>query len=668
MTQNDNIRHYIGELEATDDIDVVFKHIYDLMLANGGEGSGLNADMVDGYHASDFAPASIIDEIEQCIHTIALTPGGHQYQGRDVVLDILAHYITYNASNETSWPLNVFLDNLTNDIEGIEGDITDIRSVTDRLEGSGVIEKLVEFITNNMYEINGDYFVDANSVNGISFILVTQNQYDTQYTKEQKEDPHIVFIINDDIENFSDEYAPPNLLRAGMNLRFRVNENSKYVEYSIDHGVTWSDAFPLVSSEENGQEIKGILHPSWFSDVKTYIQDNGSAKPALVNQNNYPFVLSDTDTINALTSLKNNITNLGEKWVSGIKLNNSNTYKLSTQSTSTNAADRTLAQQGILNLNLDTYLNTWVGNNTSTLKTSLNLPTDFSVYEKTENKIREYVTSGTGHKKPTTAGSGSKDKYISEYVYHNDMTTLQTSENQNSANIKTIYDFLSNTISQTYETMNDVTEAGLTSFTNQTIAAAQNTITNKAITYTDATTAIYHCTNSTGSHYVRDELVSFKVFNWGAPGDNILEFRRQGNVCQVKFYARASIFKNDKNGTVSGISDEYYDIPLFAFPKGFTPATSGFFPNPIEQHSTNSKYNLMYYMLRDLNDVEAPNAYKKNGKFLSIRCIYPDKIFFKDTTKTNLQGKILFSFIWTYFTDDDIITNTNGVLGTVGDN
>ena len=43
MTQNDNIRYYTGTLEPVEDIDVVFKHIYDLMLANGGEDSGLNA-------------------------------------------------------------------------------------------------------------------------------------------------------------------------------------------------------------------------------------------------------------------------------------------------------------------------------------------------------------------------------------------------------------------------------------------------------------------------------------------------------------------------------------------------------------------------------------------------------------------------------------------------
>ena len=68
MTENDNIRHYIGSLEATEDIDVMFKHIYDLMLANGGEGSGLNADMLDGYHASDFAPASLKDDMDYSIH------------------------------------------------------------------------------------------------------------------------------------------------------------------------------------------------------------------------------------------------------------------------------------------------------------------------------------------------------------------------------------------------------------------------------------------------------------------------------------------------------------------------------------------------------------------------------------------------------------------------
>ena len=104
MTENDNFRHYIGDVEATEDIDVVFKHIYDLMLANGGEGTGLNADMVDGYHASDFAPASLRDDIDKCIHSIQLSDDGAVYTDPNVILNILTNHITYYRTEDHNNP------------------------------------------------------------------------------------------------------------------------------------------------------------------------------------------------------------------------------------------------------------------------------------------------------------------------------------------------------------------------------------------------------------------------------------------------------------------------------------------------------------------------------------------------------------------------------------
>ena len=99
MTENDNIRHYIGSLEATEDIDVMFKHIYDLMLANGGEGSGLNADMLDGYHASDFAPASLKDEIDNSIQEIIIN--GRSYNKGEPLEIQISDII--NDGNDYTW-------------------------------------------------------------------------------------------------------------------------------------------------------------------------------------------------------------------------------------------------------------------------------------------------------------------------------------------------------------------------------------------------------------------------------------------------------------------------------------------------------------------------------------------------------------------------------------
>lgn len=306
MTQNDNIRYYTGTLEPVEDIDVVFKHIYDLMLANGGEDSGLNADMVDGHHASDFAPASLISEINQCIHSI--TVGGRRYSDNDIVLELLAKDMSLTNNNNEPVNLETFLNNLDQSTQAFEAEtnstLNNLLETTNFMSDSYAQNAISNLINNKItYMFNGssggedsdysegEFYLNADSVNGISFSIVTQQQYDA-LSNEQKKDPRNIFIINNDIgESISNgSYAPPSVLQAGLNLKFKVDTDTWNVLFSIDNGTSWRIAGPLVGDYDN----KGFLYPSNFEQIKEVMTADASYESNMFNQDKYPFLLNDS--------------------------------------------------------------------------------------------------------------------------------------------------------------------------------------------------------------------------------------------------------------------------------------------------------------------------------------------------------------------------------------
>lgn len=279
MTANDNFRHYIGDLEASDDIDIVFKHIYDLMLANGGEGTGFNADMVDGYHASDFAPVSLVDEVDKTIRTISF--GGRTYDGANIDLEILASQIPFKETDDSeAISVETYLRGINNRVSNSETDIEDINSkisfLTPTEEDAPNIAEALTYIAENNLKADPNNpnksYLNSDSVNGLSLQVLTQAQYD-DLDKALKQDPRNIFIINNDVEsdfNPDVQYVPPSVLQAGLNLEFRINTDTHNVEYSVDgreendEQKVWQVVSPLVLKSNK----KGFLYPEWFSEVR----------------------------------------------------------------------------------------------------------------------------------------------------------------------------------------------------------------------------------------------------------------------------------------------------------------------------------------------------------------------------------------------------------------
>ena len=298
MTVNDNFRHYIGELDVVEDIDLMFKHIYDLMLANGGEGSGLNADMIDGYHASDFAPASLAHQLNQRIQTITIS--NRDYSGLEVLLELYASDVTATQNDDSLITVQNYLSQLESASAEHSSAITDLQERTDFLSDDTSKAKISSFIENNLHQTYDDgnierFYIDSDSVNGLSFTLVTQAQYDV-LSKEQKEDPRNIFIINNNLDtDFSQsDYIPPSILKASMELQLGINDATHNIEYSIDNGATKKIAMPIVGTDEN----KGVLYPTSFGQIKSVIESDND----LQNQNDYPFLLNTLENQSTLNN------------------------------------------------------------------------------------------------------------------------------------------------------------------------------------------------------------------------------------------------------------------------------------------------------------------------------------------------------------------------------
>ena len=423
MTVNDNIRHYIGDLETTEDIDIVFKHIYDLMLANGGENSGLNADMVDGYHASDFAPASLKDEIDKCIHSI--TWGGEKYTGRDIVLEILANKILFfRAENPNPIDIETFLNEVDNRILQTEDTINDMENTIDFLNNDETRDALSQVIQNNINSTtdeDGDthIYLNSDSVNGLSFQILTQDEYDI-LPNHLKLDPRNIYIINNELEHSPshDSYVPPSILQAGMNLEFRINTATNNIEFSVDGkkidsaNKVWKILMPLVGSmpndnDPNPESKKGLLYPQWFSLIKDVVDSHAEFQ----NQEDYPFLLNTFENRSQLAEEFS-----GDK-ISGITIGN-NTIEPSGNNNAVNLSDA-----------LNNYLNTWISTHASTIENTIDFNNKINTaiqnanHESQANRITSTASGGL-------SGNSSDSKYPTTKAVVNYVDSIKASLQQ----------------------------------------------------------------------------------------------------------------------------------------------------------------------------------------------------------------------------------------------
>lgn len=305
MTENDNFRYYYGQSLINEEKTVSeYKSILDYIKTHGGSGSGIDADMLDGYDSSDFLlrsddtymPAgfyigytSIMNsdtEGEQFLDTrdIEFTNKGQQYEY--MFNTDLENTINDKLNSTTSVSLEDILTNAKNNYYGdwevdhqnqsLNAGLFDLESTIsyalaymkmnnnllqseiDNLPvfDSETFDKLQTIADNNVrnfyvYDENGnidrthtEQLLDAGAVNGLRFILATQEQYE-QYPTAIRENPYYIFIIRDEVP---DGYIKPTTISAG-GFKPLFKADGKDLMVSVDDGLTYYKAGNLYQSE-----------------------------------------------------------------------------------------------------------------------------------------------------------------------------------------------------------------------------------------------------------------------------------------------------------------------------------------------------------------------------------------------------------------------------------
>ena len=337
MTENDNFRYYYGQSLINEEKTVSeYKSILDYIRTHGGSGSGIDADMLDGYDSSDFLlrsddtymPAgfyigytSIMNsdtEGEQFLDTrdIEFTNKGQQYEY--MFNTDLENTINDKLNSTTSVSLEDILINAKNNYYGdweidhqnqsLNAGLFDLESTisyalaymkmnNNRLQSeidslpvfdSETFDKLQKIVDNHIrdfyvYDENGnvdrtrtEQLLDAGAVNGLRFILATQEQYD-KYPATIRENPYYIFIIRDEVP---DEYIKPTTISAGA-FKPLFKADGKNLMVSVNDGLTYYKAGNLYQLEPGEEGLIPVYNGN--ETLPKMLIDSSLGDAALIN-------------------------------------------------------------------------------------------------------------------------------------------------------------------------------------------------------------------------------------------------------------------------------------------------------------------------------------------------------------------------------------------------
>ena len=352
MTENDNFRYYYGQSLINEEKTVSeYKSILDYITKHGGSGSRIDADMLDGYDSSDFLlrsddtymPAgfyigytSIMNsdtEGEQFLDTrdIEFTNKGQQYEY--MFNTDLENTINDKLNSTTSVSLEDILTNAKNNYYGdwevdhqnqsLNAGLFDLESTIsyalaymkmnnnllqseiDNLPvfDSETFDKLQTIADNNVrnfyvYDENGnvdrtrtEQLLDAGAVNGLRFILATQEQYE-QYPAAIRENPYYIFIIRDEVP---DGYVKPTTISAG-GFKPLFKADGKDLMVSVDDGLTYYKAGNLYQSEAGEEGLIPVYNGN--GTLPKMLTNSSLGDAALINlgwMENFLSELLDSD-------------------------------------------------------------------------------------------------------------------------------------------------------------------------------------------------------------------------------------------------------------------------------------------------------------------------------------------------------------------------------------
>ena len=313
MTQNDNFRYYYGQSLINKDTVNEYKSILDYIVAHGGSGSEIDADMLDGHHSTDFL---LIEDSENYMKPgfyIGYTPIENQSQmgyqflyTRDIKLPRNSNYLYMfrEDNNESSLKVeNLYqqlLDNgsaLFNEAKTryeYDGDweldhtayllnaglcdlelainclleyeqknnaelnqrIDDLQELTFETEDFDKLQYILEhyLVDCRLYDENGNITGETETVLDAGAVnglrfFLVTQQQYDQYPEAIKQNPRYIFIIRDEIPT---GYVTPTTISTNS-FKPLFKSDGYYIYVSIDYGKTYYEAGKLYQFNENDE-------------------------------------------------------------------------------------------------------------------------------------------------------------------------------------------------------------------------------------------------------------------------------------------------------------------------------------------------------------------------------------------------------------------------------
>ena len=398
MTQNDNFKYYYGQSLINKDTISEYESILDYIVTHGGSGSGIDADMLDGYDSNDFllikdkdmymppgfyigytTIKNVSEAGSQFLYTRDMKLNGeYRYmfgdgsgtrlkieklyedllgEGHDSAITVAkTNYIgDWDIDHENKilnaglcdleLAINCLLEYENKNKDDLTGQINELRQCIFDPED---FSKLQYILNNYLIECqtyddegnltnNTELVLDAGAVNGLRFFLVTQHQYD-QYPEQIRADPRYIFIIRDDIP---EGYMTPTTISAGS-FKPLFKTDGYNILVSVNGGKTYYEAGKLYQWEEDGDGlipmyIGGETLPTILADP-TKLGDNFFINGTWMRN----FLSADPSTVGTLEDLIDaQLAGLKDK-VDRIEENLNDKYELKENKITTTLVDSTV--------------------------------------------------------------------------------------------------------------------------------------------------------------------------------------------------------------------------------------------------------------------------------------------------------------------------------------
>lgn len=331
MPEQGDKKTYIGDIWANEDkYDYQKKFIEDTIESYQYPNGNFNADMLDGFHATDFATKRQGELAETALQSFLLGTTLITNDDPDISQYIKSDAIKLEESvlNNVPWGTNpenlteaieklfILLQNgidglntnkvdkskvIINDIIAQDGQGNDRWQVLSDNNFTDADKALLQSLSGSVTELEcynsetgvsegSKMAVNADTINGLQFILVTKAIYNN-LSSTCKNNWRNIFIFVDEIPA---DYDSPLNSSFSNGFEFRVDDTRNYIVYKNKDATQWMD---LISLSDLYTKFAGDLHNTIINTINS---DTGSISDSIndvISQTTIESIIKNIDNI-----------------------------------------------------------------------------------------------------------------------------------------------------------------------------------------------------------------------------------------------------------------------------------------------------------------------------------------------------------------------------------